>query len=62
MERTKQIKYHVCDFCGKECKSTHNIIYRSSSYIPVLKVMGNGELCQNRWMFVKSAKIKLQEC
>ena len=22
MERTKQIKYHVCDFCGKECKST----------------------------------------
>lgn len=36
--------------------------YRSSSYIPVLKVMGNGELCQNRWMFVKSAKIKLQEC
>ena len=22
MERIKQIKYHICDFCGKECKST----------------------------------------
>lgn len=47
MEKTKQIKYHVCDFW---------------SYSLVLKVMGNGELCQSRWMFAKSAKIKLQEC
>lgn len=46
----------------KNVNPLHNIIYRSSSYILVLKVMGNGELCQNRWMFVKSAKIKLQEC
>lgn len=46
----------------KNVNPLHNIIYRSSSYIPVLKVMGNGELCQNRWMFVKSVKIKLQEC
>lgn len=59
MEKTKQIKYHVCDFCGKECNLLLNIICRSLSYFPVLKVMGNGELCQSRWMFVKSAKIKL---
>lgn len=62
MERTKQIKYHVCDFCGKECKSTPQYNLPQFELYPSLKVMGNGELCQNRWMFVKSAKIKLQEC
>lgn len=47
---------------GKNANLLLNIICRSLSYFPVLKVMGNGELCQSRWMFAKSAKMKLQEC
>lgn len=55
MERTKQIKYHVCDFCGKECKSTPQY------YLPQFELYPSFE-SYGKWQTVSKQMDVCEEC
>lgn len=55
MEKTKQIKYHVCDFCGKECKSTSQYNLPQFELFPSFESYG-------KWRIVSKQMDVCEEC